>query len=118
MCLLEYTLSIIHSAVLVPIIHTYIHTYIHILAHVCGYTCACTRFTRVKVGFFVACRFVMRTHAIKQSWLTRHAPHKQTHMSACSINHQPYVAHHMNKLITSACFTIKHTWRTRYAPHE
>ena len=40
-----------------------------------------TRFIRVKVynvEFFVTCGFVMRTHAIKQPWHTRHAPHEQT----------------------------------------
>ena len=51
--------------------------------HTCGYTCACTCFMQVKVYnveyiFFVARGFVMRTRAIKQSWLTRSAPHEQT----------------------------------------
>ena len=39
--------------------------------HACGYTQACTRFSCVKVYnveciYFVACRFVVRTRAIKQ----------------------------------------------------
>ena len=45
--------------------------------------CAHTHFTRVKVYnveciFFIARGFVVRTHAIKQLWYTRHAPHEQT----------------------------------------
>ena len=51
--------------------------------HVCVYMCAWTRFTHVKVYnleciFLITRGFVMRTCAIKHSWHTRHAPHKQT----------------------------------------
>ena len=51
--------------------------------HACGYTRERTCLTQVKVYnveciFFVARGFVVRTHAIKQSWHTRHAPHNQT----------------------------------------
>ena len=47
-------------------------------------TRAHTRFTQVKFYnveciFIFAHGFVVHTHAIKQSWHTRHAPHEQTH---------------------------------------
>ena len=54
------------------------------ITHTCKYMRACTHFTCAKVynvesSVFVACGFVMHTHAIKQSWHTRNAPHEQTH---------------------------------------
>ena len=43
-----------------------------------------------------------RTCAIKHLWHTGHALNKQTHYKCTLSNRQPYVAHHANKLITSA----------------
>ena len=97
--------------------------YTCVLVHACGYTGAHMCFMRVKVYnveciFFVARGFVVRTRVIQQSWRTRHAPQKQTYMSVCSVNCQPHMMHHMNKLITSASSTIKYTWYTRHATHK
>ena len=59
-----------------------------------------TRFTQVKVYtveciFFVACEFVVHTHEI--GTLDMHHTSKLV-MSAHSVNRQPYMVHHTNKV--------------------
>ena len=47
--------------------------------HVWVHACMCMlKVYNVECIFFVACGFVMRTRAVKQSWHTRLAPHEET----------------------------------------
>ena len=66
-----------------------------VLVHACTCTfCMCKVYNLACISF-VACKFVVRTRAIKHSWHTRRAPHQQIRHKCTST--KPY---------------MKHTWRT------
>ena len=88
-----------------PAFHSTAHNNLILYTHV-G-THACTSFRQIKLRNNVAHVFFVAygcTHAIKQSYHTKHAPTSKLVTSADSINHQAHMAQHAN--ISSRTHTL------------